>query len=218
MNLFDDIDELIKREMQRFRRMTKEMPLADDPRQPHIEERDGERIMRWGPFIYGRTTIIGPDGRRQTQEWGNLTPEAREEMKAQMKNPTFTFMFPPQPQDRRPSPIPDPLSPDRPFPGPQPHFQLKEKEYLIDIIDTDDGYTAIFDTPATNTDDVKTRVDGHHLQLWIQGQLFRELELPTPVQLTSLHFKNGVVELQLRSKKPEEEPTKASGESTNKTA
>jgi HSP20 family molecular chaperone IbpA len=206
MNFFDDIDELIKREMQRFHQMAKEMPLSENSMEPNIEEREGERTIRWGPFIYGRTTVVGPDGRMHTQEWGNLTPEAREKMKEQMNNPSFTFMFPPQPQDRRPSPIPDPMTPDRPFPGPQPQIQPKEKEYMIDMMDTEDGYTAIFDTPATSTDDIKTHVNGRHLQLWIQGRLFRELELPTPVELTSLHFKNGVVELQLRSKKPEEEP------------
>jgi HSP20 family molecular chaperone IbpA len=133
-------------------------------------------------------------------------------LEKQMEDSPFTFMIPPPPQDRRPSPIPDPLSPDRPFPGPRPEVHLKERDYLIDIIDTDDGYTAIFDTPATHTDDVKIHVDGHFLKLWVQGNLFRELELPTPVELDSSHFRNGILELQLRSKKPEEEPKQASGE------
>ncbi len=181
-------------------------------RTPDIKESNNIRIKRIGPIVYGRTTTVGPDGRVRTQEWSNIPPEARKELEKQRENSPFTFMIPPPPQDRRPSPIPDPLSPDRPFPGPQPGIQLKERDYLIDIIDADDGYTAIFDTPATHTDDVRIHVDGHFLKIWVQEDLFRELELPTPVELTSSHFRNGILELQLRSKKSEEDPKQASGE------
>ncbi len=134
-----------------------------------------------------------------------------------MQTQPFTFMFPPQPHERRPSPIPDPLTPDRPFPDLQPEFKLKADDFPIDIIDTKDGYTVIFDTPATHIDDIQANVNGRYLQLWAQGKIFRELELPNPVELTSLQFRNGVVELQLSSKKPEEKP-KASGEETEQTA
>ena len=204
----DEFNEIIKL----FRRIIETGQIPDALLPPNVEERNKIRTKRFGPIVFGRTTIVGPDGRARTQEWSNLPPDARRELEKQMEDSPFTFMIPPPPQDRRPSPIPDPLSPDRPFPGPQPEVQLKERDYLIDIIDTDDGYTAIFDTPATHTDDVKIHVDGHFLKLWVQGNLFRELELPTPVELTSSHFRNGILELQLRSKKPEEEPKQASGE------
>lgn len=208
MNYSDEFNEIFKL----FRRMLETGQIPGASPQFHDEERSDNRTKRIGPIVFGRTTTVGPDGRVRTQEWSNLPPEARKELAKQMEDSPFTFMIPPPPQDRRPSPIPDPLSPNRPFPGPQPEVQLKEREFLIDIIDTDDGYTAIFDTPATNTDDVKIHVEGRSLKLWVRGNLFRELELPTPVVLTSSHFRNGILELQLRSKKPEEEPKQASGE------
>lgn len=214
MNFSDDFDEFFQRQLQAIRRILENMQFSETKLDPQIEDSDETQIKRWGPIVYGRTTTIGPDGRMHTQEWGNLPPEARKEFAEQMKDLPFTFMIPPQPQERRPSPIPDPLPPDQPFPAPQPNIKLKTEEYLIDIIDTNDGYTAIFDTPATIEDDVKAQVEGKNLQLWIQGKIFRELELPTPISLTSLHFKNGVVELTLRSKMPEKEPNKASGEET----
>ncbi len=203
MNFFDEIEEQFKHEFQKMLRMFTNTSFPNAPMQPEIEERDGVRIQRWGPIVYGRSTTIGPDGKVHTQEWGNLTPEMREQFEDQTEEPPFTFTFPPTPQERRPSPIPDPLTPDQPFPVPQRNLQPKEEDYLIEILDTEDGYTAIFDTPAIDRNEVEAHVDGHRLELWIQNKIFRELELPNPVTLSSLNFKNGVVELQLRSKKPE---------------
>lgn len=214
MNFDDDFDKIIKRQLEAFRRIFEEMQFSELSSEPQVEEQEGVRTMRWGPIVFGRTTTLGPDGRMHTQEWSNLPPEAREQLEHQMKDLPFSFMTPPSPQERRPSPIPNPLTPDRPFPTPQVKLKLKAEDYMIDILDTEDGYTAIFDTPATAQDDVKAQVEGRTLQLWVQGKIFRELELPVPVELTSLHFTNGVVELLLRSKKPEEKPNKASGEET----
>ncbi len=213
----DNVNELFKRQMQAIRRMFNELTQSETSQFPHIEDREGIRTKQFGPFVYGRTTYIGPDGKMHTQEWGNLPPEARKELEEQIHNQRIPFQFPPQPRERRPSPIPDPLTPDRPFPGPQPEFKRDADNYLIDIIDTSDGYTVIFDTPATSEYDIQVDVNGQNLQLWVQGRIFRELELPIPVTLNTLQFRNGIVELQLRSKKPEEKP-KASGESTEKMA
>ncbi|MFX1566326.1 MAG: Hsp20/alpha crystallin family protein [Promethearchaeota archaeon] len=213
----DDFDELFKRQMQAIRRMFNSLQQSTPAKGSEFNNRDGIRTQRFGPFVYGRTTYLGPDGKMHTQEWGNIPPEARKELEARMRTQRAPFRFPPPPLERDPSPIPDPLTPDRPFPGPQPEFKLDTDEYLIDIIDTADGYTAIFDTPATSEYDVQVDVKGQQLKLWVQGRIFRELELPIPVTLTSLQFRNGIVELQLRSTKPDEEP-KASGESTEQTA
>ena len=220
MNFFDetdDFDELFKRQMQAIRRMFNDLQHSESSQDSQTENHDDVRTMRFGPFVYGRTTYLGPDGKMHTQEWSNIPPETRKEFEERMGGQQFPFRFPPQPQERRPSPIPDPLTPDKPFPDLQAEFKLDSDAFLIDIIDTPDGYTAIFDTPATSEHDVQVNVNGQQLQLWVQGRIFRELELPIPVELTASRFRNGIVELQLRSKKPEEEP-KASGESTEQTA
>ncbi|MFX1510253.1 MAG: Hsp20/alpha crystallin family protein [Promethearchaeota archaeon] len=213
----DEFDELFKHQMQAIRRMFNDLQQSTPPSDSDIENRESVRTQRFGPFVYGRTTYLGPDGKMHTQEWGNLPPQARKELEERMHTQSVPFRFPPTPQERRPSPIPDPLTPDRPFPGPQAQFKLDADDYLIDIFDTADGYTAIFDTPAMSEHDVQVDVNEKQLKLWVQGRIFRELELPIPVTLTSLQFRNGIVELQLRSTKSEEEP-KASGESTDQTA
>ena len=214
MNFFDDIDEIFERQMKTFRRFFENLPAAETPSDASPEEHDGVRVQRFGPYVYGRITTMGPDGKVETREWGNMPPEFQEGMPEQMEQQPFTFTFPPRPQERRPSPIPGPLTPDRPFPIPDRNLQPQDGDYLIDIMETSEGYTVLFDTPATQAEDVKAHVEGRQVQLWIQGRLFRKLELPNPVELASLHVKNGTVELQLQSKKPKEE-AKASGEATD---
>jgi HSP20 family molecular chaperone IbpA len=217
MNFFDDIDEIFERQLKTFRRFFEDLPTAETPSDALPEEHDGVRIQRFGPFVYGRITTMGPDGKVETREWGNMPSEFREGLPDQKELQPFTFTIPPRPQERRPSPIPNPLTPDRPFPIPDRDLQSQDGDYLIDIMETPQGYTVLFDTPATEAEDVKAHVEGRQLQLWIQGRLFRKLELPNPVELAALHVKNGTVELQLHSKKPKEEP-KASGEVTDSTA
>ena len=38
---------------------------------------DGSKIKEWGPFVYGYSMTIGPDGKPQVREFGNVNPETR---------------------------------------------------------------------------------------------------------------------------------------------
>ena len=35
----------------------------------------GAKVKQWGPFVYGYSMNIGPDGRPQIHEFGNIKPE-----------------------------------------------------------------------------------------------------------------------------------------------
>ena len=37
----------------------------------------GAKVKQWGPFVYGYSMNIGPDGRPQIHEFGNIKPEIR---------------------------------------------------------------------------------------------------------------------------------------------
>ena len=73
--LFEDIDEVM-RDMERmmeetFRRFTSQAP------KNLIRERispDGNRIKEMGPFVYGYSMTIGPDGKPLIKEFGNIKP------------------------------------------------------------------------------------------------------------------------------------------------
>jgi HSP20 family protein len=38
---------------------------------------DGSKIQEWGPFVYGYSVKIGPDGKPKIREFGNIKPETR---------------------------------------------------------------------------------------------------------------------------------------------
>lgn len=75
---FRDIDEVF-REMEdtmerEFGELSKRAP------RDLIRERtlpDGTKVKEWGPFVYGYSVTIGPDGRPQVREFGNIKPGAR---------------------------------------------------------------------------------------------------------------------------------------------
>jgi HSP20 family molecular chaperone IbpA len=198
MSIFDEMDRMMRRQIKAFNRMFRDLaPGQLRQVEPKVEEHDGVRIVQWGPVIYGRATTVGPDGRVHTQEWSNLPGQGQPSLPGEEFEPSILDA---PPLERKPSPLPDPVPPYEPFPGPQPEPKLgKGDHYPIDTIETKDGYTVTADTPATNPDDVEARVEGRMLQIRVGGKPFRHLELPTAVELKAVHFRNGIVELLLRS-------------------
>lgn len=69
--VFRQMDEIIQKE---FDELTKKVPRT------LIRERtlpDGSKVNEWGPFVYGYSVTIGPDGKPQIREFGNVKPEAK---------------------------------------------------------------------------------------------------------------------------------------------
>src|SRR4030066_937191 len=77
--VFGDIDEMmrdIEEMMQKeFREFTTRIP------KDYLRERklpDGSTEKEWGPFVYGYSMTIGPDGKPQIREFGNVKPSKPE--------------------------------------------------------------------------------------------------------------------------------------------
>lgn len=69
--LFRDMEEMMERE---FGELSKKAP------RDLIRERtlpDGRKVKQWGPFVYGYSVTVGPDGKPQVREFGNIKPETR---------------------------------------------------------------------------------------------------------------------------------------------
>jgi HSP20 family protein len=83
---FGDIDDMFK-EMEKM--MDEEMKnFAEKVPKEYIKERklpDGKTVKELGPFVYGYSMKIGPDGKPEIQEFGNIKkglkgpPQVREE-------------------------------------------------------------------------------------------------------------------------------------------
>ena len=73
--LFEDIDEMFRE----FERMMEEeiKELTSKIPRDYLRERklpDGSTGREWGPFVYGYSITIGPDGKPQIREFGNVKP------------------------------------------------------------------------------------------------------------------------------------------------
>lgn len=72
---FEDIDSLFS-EMEKmmeeeFKTFTSKVP------KNYVRERklpDGKTVREWGPFVYGYSVKIGPDGKPEVREFGNVQP------------------------------------------------------------------------------------------------------------------------------------------------
>ena len=72
---FGDIDRMF-REMEKmmeeeFKTFTSRVP------KDYVKERklpDGTTVREWGPFVYGYSVKIGPDGKPEIREFGNVKP------------------------------------------------------------------------------------------------------------------------------------------------
>lgn len=66
--MFREMEEMMSRELKEFtRRIPKE----------YVREKtlpDGTRVREWGPFVYGYSIKIGPDGKPVIREFGNVQP------------------------------------------------------------------------------------------------------------------------------------------------
>lgn len=75
---FEDIDDVF-REMEKmmeeeFKSFTSRVPKG------YVRERklpDGRTVHEWGPFVYGYSMTVGPDGKPHVREFGNLQPGRR---------------------------------------------------------------------------------------------------------------------------------------------
>jgi HSP20 family protein len=77
-SFFDDIDEAFREMEEMMERDLKDL----SKRVPRdlVRERelpDGSKVTEWGPFVYGYSVTIGPDGKPQIRQFGNVKPEAK---------------------------------------------------------------------------------------------------------------------------------------------
>jgi HSP20 family protein len=68
---FSDVDEMFEN---MFQDMLKGMPkdMMTERKLP-----DGSTVKQYGPFVYGYSMTIGPDGKPNVQEFGNVKPSRR---------------------------------------------------------------------------------------------------------------------------------------------
>ncbi|MFC1486876.1 archaeal heat shock protein Hsp20 [Thermoproteota archaeon] len=68
---FKEMEETIAKE---FEKLSKNAP-EDLQREQTLP--DGTKVKNWGPFVYGYSVTVGPDGKPKVKEFGNFKAETR---------------------------------------------------------------------------------------------------------------------------------------------
>jgi len=165
---FSDFDQMFEH---MFEDMAREMP------KEHMTEKklpDGSTIRQFGPFVYGYSMSVGPDGKPTIQEFGNVKPSKRPGM--------FGFEQPAlEPMDTR-EPLADVIS------------EPEQVRVVAELpgVDKSDIKTTIAEDSLT----IKVDTPAH--------KYYKEVQLPAGVDPDSSKATctNGVLEIVLRKLKP----------------
>lgn len=158
-----------------FEHMFQDMA-RDIPKEQMTEKKlpDGSTIRQFGPFVYGYSMSVGPDGKPSIQEFGNVKPSKRPGM--------FGFEQPAlEPKDSR-EPLADVIN------------EPEQVRVVAELpgVDKSDIRTTIAEDSLT----IKVDTSAH--------KYFKEVHLPAGVDPDSSKatYTNGVLEIVLRKLKP----------------
>lgn len=165
---FSDFDEMFER---MFQDMARDIP-KDMMKEKKLP--DGSTIRQFGPFVYGYSMSVGPDGKPIIQEFGNVKPSKRPGM--------FGFEQPAlEPTDSR-EPLVDVIN------------EAEQVRVLAELpgVEKSDIKTTISEDMLTIKVETPTR------------KYYKEVQLPAGVdpESSKANYNNGVLEINLRKLKP----------------
>ena len=177
--LFGDMDETIRdiEEMmeKEFKEFTTRLP-KDFVRERKLP--DGSKVKEWGPFVYGYSMTIGPDGKPQIREFGNVKPSLKPEPFG-LKRPSLDIK-----EEREP--LVDVMTTNN------------EVKVIAELPGVEKNDVKLHGTEKTLTISVDTP----------ERKYYKEVELPVSVnpKTAKSAYKNGVLEVTLTKTKEEKKP------------
>ena len=160
-NMMRETEEMMEREFNEFKTKIPE-DLKRERKLP-----DGSTIPEWGPFVYGYSMTIGPDGKPKIREFGNVKPS---------NNPESCGLD-------------------------QPCIDVKkEREPLVDIVDTDGEIKVIVELPGVEKEKIKLSGTEDKLIISVDDpdrKYYKEIDIPSKVapKKAKTTYKNGVLEV-----------------------
>jgi len=171
--IFRDMEEMMQKE---FKEFTTRLP-KDFVRERRLP--DGSTVKEWGPFVYGYSMTIGPDGKPQIREFGNVKPSLKPEAPFGPRKPSLDIK-----EEREP--LVDVISTNN------------ELKVVAELPGVEKNDIKLYATERTLNISVDTP----------QRKYFKEVELPASVNPKSAKsaYKNGVLEVTLTKTKEEKKP------------
>ena len=181
---FGDIEDMMK-EMEEMMERNFEQFRTQIPEEMKRERKlpDGSTVPEWGPFVYGYSMTIGPDGKPKIREFGNVKPSSEPET-CGLNQPCIDVK-----QER------------------EPLVDIVDTDSEIKVIVELPG-VAKEEIKLSGTEDTLTiSVDNH------QRKYYKEIEIPAKIdpKKAKSSYKNGVLEVTLPKvavKKPSGEQIK----------
>jgi len=177
--LFGDLDDIIRdmEEMmnQQLKEFTTRLP-KDLVREHKLP--DGSTAKEFGPFVYGYSMTIGPDGKPQIREFGNVKPTPEREPYGP-RRPRIDVK-----EEREP--LVDVISTDG------------EVKVVVELPGVEKEDIKLYGTEKTLTISVDTP----------QRKYYKEIDLPalTDPKTAKSNYKNGVLEVTLTKRKEQKKP------------
>jgi len=172
-DIFREMEEMMQRE---FKEFTTKLPkdLTRERRLP-----DGSTVKEWGPFVYGYSMTIGPDGKPQIREFGNVKPSLKPETPFGSRRPSVDIK-----EEREP--LVDVISTDN------------EVKVVAEVPGVEKDDIKLYAAEKTLTISVDTP----------KHKYYKEVDLPTSVNPKTAKsvYKNGVLEVTLTKAKEEKKP------------
>ncbi|HVP92420.1 MAG TPA: archaeal heat shock protein Hsp20 [Acidobacteriota bacterium] len=179
--LFGDLDDIIRdmEEMmnQQLKEFTTRLP-KDLVREHKLP--DGSTTKEFGPFVYGYSMTIGPDGKPQIREFGNVKPSTSPERES------FGTRRPRLDVKEEREPLVDVINTDG------------EVKVVVELPGVEKEDIKLYGTEKTLTISVDKP----------QRKYYKEIDLPALVdsKTAKSNYKNGVLEVTLTKKKEQKKP------------
>lgn len=172
-DIFRQMEEMMDRE---FKEFTTKLP-KDLVRERKLP--DGSTTKEWGPFVYGYSMTIGPDGKPQIREFGNVKPSLKSETPFGAKRPSLDVK-----EEREP--LIDVISTDC------------EIKVVAEVPGVDKKDIKVYASEKALTIQVDTP----------ERKYYKEVELPAPIDPKTARsvYKNGVLEVTATKAKEEKKP------------
>lgn len=172
-DIFRNMEEMMQRE---FKEFTTKLPkdLIRERKMP-----DGSTVKEWGPFVYGYSMTIGPDGKPQIREFGNVKPSTKPELPFGPRRPSVDIK-----EEREP--LVDVISTDG------------EIKVVAEVPGVEKKDIKLYASEKALTISVDTS----------DRKYYKEVELPaiTDPKTARSVYKNGVLEVTLTKAKEEKKP------------
>jgi len=167
------MEEMMQRE---FKEFTTRLPkdLIRERRLPN-----GSTVKEWGPFVYGYSMTIGPDGKPQIRQFGNVKSSLKPEVPFGPRRPSLDIK-----EEREP--LVDVISTNG------------EVKVVAELPGVEKSDIKLYGTEKTLSISVDTA----------QRKYFKEVDLPSNVNPKTAKsvYKNGVLEVTLTKTKEEKKP------------